>query len=419
MNTTTKGWSRGAWVALLSGGAPWSVEERRGTAVHRLVALIEIFALVCSLGVVWAMHVSGSTRWATAAASVATVSIASLLIDPVLRLTRRPPVSRSIGFNLFVHGAMMLLVGLCLLAVLPGWVALFSAVMGVALGADIALTLQDIGWNAKPGRWWLEFFISPFHIGVVLAFAAGLALTDNPSWGRIWPLYATVHAWVLVALATTWCIGDVLARVDRDGEAQLSRMSEETSKRRAHWLHDEILAQLHLVTLQVQTDVPSAKHVVGQLQDLDHQLRLGQLDELMHSGAVRVAEVLQPYIRRARNFGAIVEAVPNYARASVTLLPHEARLLSRAAAVLTSNALNAGARGLAFDIAVDDEFVHLTVSDDGPGLTAADIVPGRGLWTLNEDLAPGSIAVLPAKIGACVRADVPREMETNGKHPAD
>ena len=91
--------------------------------------------------------------------------------------------------------------------------------------------------------------------------------------------------------------------------------------------------------------------VVRGLDELDHQIRLRQLEELYQSGDVRLAEVLQPYVRRAQNQQVAIERVPTFDDASLMVDVEVGRLFGRAAAVLTSNAMNAGATRVAFDVA--------------------------------------------------------------------
>jgi hypothetical protein len=396
---------RGTWIALAAGAAPWRSDDSPRTTIHRLVGFIEVLALLCCLGTVWGMAVVEDRSMAFAA--VASVSVAALLIDPVLLVFRRPPVSRNVPFYLFVHGFMLVLVGLCLLAVLPGWSALFSVSLGVALGADLSLTLLDLGWRPEPMRWWVDFFISPLHIGIVGGFVAAVVAGNSTALRDIWPIYVAIQLWVVVALLTAWCIADIVTTMEHDRSAIVADVRKEENRQRAHWLHDDVCAQLRLITLRVQTGTTDGPEIVALLDDLDHQIRLRQLNELSAAGRVTVAEVLQPYIRRAQNLGVRIDAVPAFDHAAVELDDVEARQLARAAGILSSNAMNAGATALRFDIASADGELRLTVADDGPGLRAEDVPAGRGLWTLGRDLAPGGISVLDVETGAAVQATIP------------
>jgi signal transduction histidine kinase len=392
----------GTWVALISSGAPWSTDERRVTAAHRLVSVIEILALAITLTIVWRAtgeRVSGGLL----PALTATIATIVLLVDPVLRMLGRPPFSRDLLFNLILHGGMIAVVALALFAVLPGWSAVFSASLGIALGADAALTAVDLDWDAQPLRWWIEFLVSPFHAGVLAALAVVIASRGRDILDRIWPMLVAVHVCVAVTVLVAWGLGRILRHIRGDQAEVLSTYVADERRRRAHWLHDDVCAQLRLVSLKVQTEATTPDQVVRLLDGLDHMLRLRQLDELLGSGTVRVAEVLQPYLRNAQNLGATIGAVPAYDQAAFALGETHARLLSRAASLLISNALNAGATELSFDVATEADQLALTVSDNGPGLTEGQIQPGRGLWNLREELHPGSLDVLEGDRGGTVR----------------
>lgn len=404
MSLLSGGRGHGTWVALAAGAAPWRSDDSPRTSIHRLVGFVEVLALLCCLGTAWGMTLHDDR--ALTAAAVASVSVAALLIDPVLLVFRRPPVSRNVPFYLFVHGFMLVLVGLCLLAVLPGWAALFSVSLGVALGADVSLTLLDLGWKPRPMRWWVDFFISPLHIGIVGGFAAAVVVGSETALHDVWPIYVAIQLWYVVALLTAWCISDIVDRMEDDRLAILAEIREEENRRRAHWLHDDVCAQLRLITLRLQTGTTDGDEIVRLLDDLDHQIRLRQLNELSAAGKVTVAEVLQPYIRRAQNLGVRIDSVPAFDEAAVELDECEARQLARAAGVLSSNAMNAGATALRFEVTSVAGELRLTVADDGPGLRADEVPAGRGLWTLGRELAPGGISVLDADSGAAVRATI-------------
>lgn len=144
---------------------------------------------------------------------------------------------------------------------------------------------------------------------------------------------------------------------------------------------------------------------VGSLLDeLDFALRLRQLDEIIDSGSVQLAEILQPFLRNAQNYGVTVARVPSYDVASTELEPTIAVTFRRAAAVLTSNALNAGARKLCFDVDVRPPWIELTVTDDAGGFDPSDITAGRGLWSLRHELGPDNLTIERVEGGSRVRA---------------
>jgi signal transduction histidine kinase len=95
-------------------------------------------------------------------------------------------------------------------------------------------------------------------------------------------------------------------------------------------------------------------------------------------------------------------------------------LFARAANVLTSNALNSGARTISYDVSDSANYLRLSISDDGPGFSLSDVPHGRGLWTLIDDLKPGGIEITPSESGgATVIASVPHLRRSDrGQHLA-
>ena len=174
------------------------------------------------------------------------------------------------------------------------------------------------------------------------------------------------------------------------------------------------------MSLRLQTNSVTTEGAVDLLNEFDHQIRLRQLDELFGAGVVRLAEVLQPYIRHAQNHGVEILGVPAFEDASLQLEEPSARLMARTASVLTSNALNAGATAISYRVQTSAGQVHLSIADNGPGLHLADIPHGRGLWTLSQDLKPGGLAIEPNPGGGTiVTATIPyTESDHRVLHPA-
>jgi signal transduction histidine kinase len=199
-----------------------------------------------------------------------------------------------------------------------------------------------------------------------------------------------------------------------EARAELIRVetARNEHRRSAHWLHDDVCAQLRLVTLRLHRGALRTDEVVGMLDELDFALRLRQLDELLQSGTARLAEVLQPFVRNAQNHGVTVERVPTYETASAVVDRDAGQMLRHAASVLTSNALNAGATRLSFDVSVDSEQVHLAVVDDAGGFDHDDLTAGRGLWSLLHELGPGNLTIDRVDGGSRVAAHVDRHRST-------
>jgi signal transduction histidine kinase len=394
----------GTWLALTAGAAPWSTAEQRSRPAHQIVcALIVLSWVVVVLTMVVVASRSPAVPWPTAA--IGALAVGLLAFDPLLRLLGRPPASRSASLNFIVRALGLLVVSLALLAMLHGWQRLGVVMVGSAIGADGALTADDLGVRADVQRWWREFLFSAFHFGVLGGLIGVLVLGSSANARFALASFVCLHLTMLIALFTTWVISLLLQRDHLAREQTVADVKEDERRRRAHWLHDDICAQIRLISLRLQTDVLSRSEIIRQLDQLDHSLRLRQLDELFGAGAVRVAEVLQPYIRYAQNLGAQIDSVPAFEQAALVLDESDARRLSRAVSVLTSNALNAGASHLTIELSSGPDELQLTVTDNGPGFTEADVQPGRGLWTLRDELGPdGGIEHSSTARGARVAA---------------
>ena len=394
-------------TALLAGSAAWSVDHPKPESVTELVSLVEILALVASLATVWYATVRPPTRLPLAPAIICTASFTILLINPLLRTFRQRPISRSLRFNLVARGIAASAIVVSELIMLPGWSAMFVLPFAIAAGTDASLTARYLGWQLRPVQWWKRFLSSPFHLGVIGALLATLVYHRNNRFDPF-PAYVATHLAVITALVVAWVIGTALRRVDIEMATARLLVVEDERRRRAHWLHDDVCAQLRLVSLKVQTRHTTPEEVVQLLDGLDHQFRLRQLDELLESGPLQVAELLQPYIRRAQNVGVIIEQVPTFDDAALSLSGHEARLFARSAAMFTSNALNASATRLSYFVEEREKTVRLTVCDDGPGFELDDVSHGRGLWSLRHELRPGGLEIGTSPLGgASVTAVIP------------
>lgn len=408
------------WVALLAGSNPWTNDEQSSTAWSRLLSLVSAIAIVATMGTIWRSGRGSGNEMSPVAIAVGTIALCLLLASALLRLTRRRPLSRSLAVN--VVGRSMLIAAVCLsiYALLPGWQALWSTTFAVALGVDASLTCMDLGWRARPTIWYRNFLRSGFHLGVLGALIATFVFGGGRRLSIALPLYVCIHVWLCTALVTVWIIGSIHRGDQAERQQAIADVVEDERRQRAHWLHDDVCAQLRLVSLKVQTDAATQGDIVQLLDDFDHQLRLRQLDELFGAGSVRIAELLQPYIRNAQNHGVNIAHVPAFEEAAVILSEAEARLFARAANVLTANALNVGATTISYDVTTSAKRLLLSVSDNGPGFTLSDVPHGRGLWSLIDDLHPGGVEITTSELGgATVIASILHEERTNrGQHLA-
>src|SRR5690606_38528077 len=87
---------------------------------------------------------------------------------------------------------------------------------------------------------------------------------------------------------------------------------------RAHWLHDDVLSEVRLASLRITNGSASPEQVQRELLDLDHRLRLRQLDEMIRDGTPPVYEVLQPHLRRLQSLGVELGSVPTHEVTGIT-----------------------------------------------------------------------------------------------------
>jgi len=407
------------WRALLAGSNPWSTGEKRHEAWNRLLAIIQLFALATTLGVLW-WGGNAEARNFRVTTILATFSLSALMVSPLMRATRRPRLSRGVNANLGERITLVIVACLSIYGLLPGWHALWSAPLAIAMGVDAALTCTELGWTARPWLWYRRFLVSGFQLGIVGALAAILVAGGSSRLGVAVPLFACLHLWAITETTTLWISSALQLADNTERQAALSDLIESERRQRAHWLHDDVCAELRLVSLKVQTNVATKEEIVGLLNDFDHQLRLRQLEELFGAGRIRLAEVLQPYIRHAQSNGVQIDGVPGFEHSAITLDEREARWAARAISNLTSNSLNAGATVVTYDAQVGDGMLRLIVTDDGPGFSIAEIPRGRGLWTLIHDLKPGGVDVSPSGAGgARVTVSIPyKERVARGIHTA-
>ena len=387
-----------AWAALLAGSAPWVTDDHPTEAWTRFLGLVEVGALVVTAGLFW----WPASHHRTLPALAGSIAVLLLALNPLQRAIghriRACPYAVSISWRIL----LLSVAGITIHATLHGFATLLSVTLAVGFGADLALTCNELGWTPTPVEWYRRFLLSAFHFGVLGAVAATVVAGGASRLRFVLPIFVTIHAWAIVALATLWCL-NILQRehvAERDDLVRTAIANER--RQRAHWIHDDVCAQLRLVSLQVQSDAPDTRQTVELLADFDHQLRLRQLDELLSSGTVRLAEVLQPYIRYAQNKGVHIQSVPGFDQAARELDESTARMTARAINLLTANALAAGATSLSYELGLNDEVIELTICDNGPGFDLADVPHGRGLWSLMTELGPDSIAVHPADGGGSV-----------------
>lgn len=358
----------------------------------RMLSFGQLLVTATTILIAFAAH-EGDLHRASIGLAAASFALLLLAVQPVQRLFALQPWPRGVASNLVLRVGLLVVAWLGIYSVLPGWSALWSTPAAISLGLDVAITCIELGWKPRTAQWYRHLLLSRFHLGMVGALVATFFARSADTTDVVLPLFFWVHAWAATAVLTLWVAGQMQSADAGERLAAVASVVESEHRERAHWLHDDVCAELRLVSLTVQTASSTKDEIIRLLDDFDHRLRLRQLDELLGAGRVRIAEVLQPFIRHAQNAGIEISGVPDFEQAALTLSGTSARLAARAASVLTSNALSAGAKSVWFRVARDAGTVLLSVSDNGRGFQLADAPPGRGLWSLNQDLGEGGLEV--------------------------
>jgi len=238
-------------------------------------------------------------------------------------------------------------------AYIPGVVPL-----GVLAGADGSLTIWALGITTRARVWVWRFMSGPVHFGVLGALLAVGAFGESlPTFRTLIALYLAMLTGLIVAGLTVVMIDRLsLAVEQRVAEERHDALADERA-RRAHWLHDDVLSEVHLATLRIASGHATPEQINTELRDLE---RLRQLDDMMSAGTPRVYEILQPHLRRAQNLGIQLDRVPTHEVTRLEVDEHSGQLLKRAVSLLTSNAINAGTTRLAINVQVIDGGTRLT-----------------------------------------------------------
>jgi len=269
--------------------------------------------------------------------------------------------------------------------------------LAIALGAEAALCAWALGVRIEPLRWWRSFLLSALHLGIVgAALASASYLGLGRAFETIGPIYLLLHFGVLIGAMIAGVLDQLRLGVEHDRDQAAASAAATEHRQSAHWLHDDVSSEIKLIELRLRANDLQPDDVAAALSDLDHQLRLRQLDELFQSGSVRLAEILQPFVRNAQSHGITITSVPTFDDASEIVDERLGRLFARATSVITANAMLAGADELGFAIGADGDHVTVAVTDNAGGFDLADVPAGRGLWQLGQELGTTNIEVSPA-----------------------
>jgi hypothetical protein len=353
--------------------------------------------------------VIGNARWLLAVAAGITLAIAigPTIVGPFGRLTRRRGRLQIRTMVVLRVGAAVVVVG-CWTALLGPVAPLPVWPLGGVLGCECALTAWSLGVDMTGRAWWWRFQRSSINAGIVLACLVVVAVGPDQA-GEVLAVLLTFQ---IIALATSaTCAGLNLLRgvlQQRDVRVQKEALAE-GHKRLAYWIHNAVTTPLRDTRLRVDDGEMDIDDVVAALSDVERRLRARQLDEVLATGSVQVAELLQPHVRWAQEREVEVTEVPRFADPTVAIDGEVGRQVHRALEVLVPNAVAAGATELAFRVVLDPDDVTVEVEDDAGGFDLTRIPAGRALHSLQQELGAGRVTCVPTDKGSKVAVIVAQD----------
>lgn len=404
---------RGLWLALLGGDKVWIDPDARPVLTDRYAAGVLTIVLTFHTILLWTVL---PDRLATAerpalvwlAVIAGTLASAALWVRGQRVTVGRPTKpSRLVPRAAWRAVAFSALV-LSVIVVSESWYVLAAWTLAVMGGCDAYLTIRALGIAPAPTQWWRRFVASPVHFGIIGAAIAAFVLgsTASTRWEVVW-LYLSVHVGIFLGGMTVVFLDGLRQFGEGERMVERRRVVERERQHRIHWLHDDVLSEIRITALRLRAGDSSPKRAAMELDELDHRLRLRQLDEIYLGGPVRLAEVLQPHLRRMQSLGIDLVSVPSLDVVGRRVDEPLGRAFGRAVAVFTSNAANAGATKLAVEVTVSDDVVVLAVTDDAGGFDLDAVPPGRGLHRLMDDLGRGRVHRKEASGGSTLIAVLP------------
>jgi hypothetical protein len=392
------------WFAVAAGPGPWMDGERLDAVEQLVVAGAMGSALALGLAVTTTASASLQFRSGLDAALFgATFGAAVLVLFSAgfrpARLGALPIICARAGAALAVLALTVKAYG----SVQPTLLAGF----GLAAGAQATVTLRLVGVEVRWGRALGRFLASAVHAGVL---TGGIVLAFLPSTrslrGQALDLAWTLYALIATTTVTAATLSRLLSGVHDEREVHIAGIRSSIHRDQAHWLHDDVCSELGYLRLRLQDgpiDTDTLRHC---LDDLDHRLRIRQIDEILDGGPARLGEIMQPYIRVAQSNGVELIDVPTYETGAMLLPPAAGRQVQRAIAVLTANAVQAGARQIAIRTELEPGGLIIEVEDDAGGFDVTRLTPGRGLDGLAHDLGPERLELVRTRRGTMARAHV-------------
>jgi hypothetical protein len=400
-------------IALLTGAAGWrdrnstygaaetAVMAVLGASVAAVVTVLVVSASLPARGAAW----TGASRWMAAAVGSATLlaAVAPTLAWPWSRRRRParsiwPLAAVRVTATATVAGCWTVLLGSA--APWPAWI------LGSVVAGEVVLTGWLLGIAPSGRQWWWRLERSSIHLGI-LSVSLLVVVTRPDEIGDLVLVLLTFQA--IAAGTGLTCAGLNWLRdvVERRTEGRARQRVSAAHNAMAEWVHDELLTTLRLLRLRMEARELSLDQAAASLTDLDHQLRLRQLEEAMAGGSAELADLLAPYLQLARDHGVDLAEVPGYEESHVRLDGQARQRVQRALGVLVPNAIAAGATSLRLRVRADEDgVVAIEIEDDAGGFDLAEVLPGRGLDRLRRELGAEGLTHAPVEGGSLMRVRV-------------
>lgn len=256
---------------------------------------------------------------------------------------------------------------------------------------SFALAAESVVHSIAAGRVGVEPVTVVRDGCVATAVIAGSLAFDRIDVGRSALLVAA-------GLVVSWGFGLVVRVALRHHHraVELERAEAEAAerRRRANWIHDELLSELRLARLRLETASGGTQQALSELVDIEHRLRLRQLDAELGAGGTRLAEIVQPFVRMVTGAGCRVAGVPSAEVASTWIDAKAGYELKRFFGVAVPNALLAGATLVVFEVVLDGRHLVVRIRDDAGGFDPGASPVGRGRERLERELGVERLSTL-------------------------
>lgn len=397
-------------IAALAGPLAWETDLRERSFTERAAVTASAVSLggqiVTVIAVTW-WNPNGNPVDRLVLAS--SCCLAGLLVPSVqvwLLATHRRVVASTSMFVL-VRTAGMLLAAIGWAGIAEGPAVLLTWPIGVHLGIDYAITAMHIDRPHPISHLLIRMVVSPLHAGLIAGLVTVAALGGSRAVGVAVDVAMSIVVVVLAGVTSYGAVNRVgLYEAERIEQVRSDERAGER-RRRAHWIHDDVCADLRTVRIMLATQSPTTQELTRELDDLDHRLRLRQLEEIVAGGSVSAAEIIQPYLRRAQNSGVRLVEVPRYEDASIIVPSPAVDTFRRAVAGLVGNAVAAGAHELSIRLRHREDWISVVVEDDAGGFDLPDVPAGRGLSSLARDVGHDNLDVCRGSAGAIVTVSIP------------